>query len=172
MSEKKQGFAGLPTSVELVSLNRPSGCKRTKTLIIGLCLGALGAGGFALRMVASKLAVPVLPVQVATALCPQAKPVAPVKHSAIWDRLTERSATDEHKEHAIKWLVGAVRIQYVLSSFLALSSILMTRPELSRTIIWSLWVWTLVGTPLDHSTIICWKPSPLCMWFYASESSF
>jgi hypothetical protein len=172
MSEKKEDFAGLPTSVELTRLDRSPRCKRTKALVVGLCLGVLGAGGFVLRTIAPKLAAPELSVQTATALCPQAKPITPVKHSAIWDRLTERSATDEHKARAIEWLSGAVRVRYVQRSSLALSPILMTRLELSRTITWSLWAWIPVGMLLDHSTITYWKLSPLCTYFYASESSF
>jgi hypothetical protein len=156
MSEKKRDFVGLPTSVELVRLGWPSRCKRTKTFIIGLCYGALGAGGYVLQMIAPKLAAPALPVQAATALCPQAKPITPVKHKA----------------RTIEWLSGAVGVSYVLCSSLGLSPFLMTRPEPSRTMTWSLWAAIPAGTLLDHSTSICRKPSPLCMWSYTSVSSF
>ena len=107
------------------------------------------------QMIAPKLAAPALPIQAATALCPQAKPIAPVKHKA----------------RAIEWLSGAVGVPYVCSSF-ALSPFLMTRPEPSRTMTWSLWAAIPAGTLLDHSTSICRKPSPLCMWSYTSGSSF
>jgi len=110
MSEKKQILIGLPTSVELV---RPSRYKRTKVLVVGLCLGALGAGGFILRTIGPTLAAPKSLVQVATAKCPQTKPVTPIKHSAIWESIVEKSATDEHRARTIEWLSGAVRIRYV-----------------------------------------------------------
>jgi len=121
MSEKKPDFAGLPTSVELAKFDQPPRCKRTKALVIGLCLGALGTGGFVLRNIAPTPATPGLSVQVANALCPQAKPITPIKHSAIWDDLMGKSATDEHKARAIEWLSGAVRVQYVLRSSLVLN---------------------------------------------------
>ena len=108
MSEKKQDFAGLPSSVELIRHHPPFSHKRTKVLVIGLCLGALGVGGFFFRTLAFRDPS----VHVSNQLCPQAKPVAPVKHSAIWDTLVKRSASDQYKEHAIEWLSGAVRIRY------------------------------------------------------------
>lgn len=113
MSEKKQDFTGLPTAVELVGPNRSPRCKRTKTFAIGLCLGVLGMGGFVLRTIIPKLATPESFVRAENALCPQAKPMTPVKHSAIWDGLMERSTTDGHKARAIEWLSGAVRVRYV-----------------------------------------------------------
>jgi len=110
MSDKKQDFSDLPTSVEPVKLGSPSRSKRTKALAIGLCLGLLGTGGFALRSIAPKFAVS---KPHPTALCPQVKPITPTKHSAIWESFVERSTTDEYKTRAIEWLGGAVRVPYV-----------------------------------------------------------
>ena len=107
MSEKKQDFTGLPSSVELIGHHPPFSHKRTKVLVIGLCLGALGVGGFVFQT----LAVHDPSVHVSNQLCPQVKPVTPVKHSAIWDILVKRSASDKYKEHTIEWLSGAVRIR-------------------------------------------------------------
>lgn len=121
MSEKKQDLAGLPTSVALVRHDRPSRYKRTRALVIGLCLGALGTGAFVLRTIAPTLAVPELSVQVTSTLCPQVKPITPLKHSSIWKSLLEKSATDEYKAHAIELLSGAVRIRYLCCSSLVLS---------------------------------------------------
>ena len=112
MSEKKQGLAGLPTTVKPVGPARSHRCKRTKALVVGLCLGALGMGGFVLRTVLPKLATPEPPAQVGQALCPQVKPMIPIKNLAIWDRLVEESTTDEHKARVIEWLSGAVRVRY------------------------------------------------------------
>jgi len=148
---KKQDFAGLPTSVEAVRLERPSRSKRTKALVIGLCLGVLGTGGFVLQTGAPAFAVS---KPSATALCPQPKPIAPIKHSAIWEGLVEKSTTAEYKTRAIEWLSGAVRIQYVLS-VLDVESNSNTRSELNRTTTWDLWVLIPVGRFLDRSTIIC-----------------
>jgi len=121
MSEKKQYFTGLPTSAELAGLDRPPRCKRTKALAIGLCLGVLGTGGFLSRTNSPTLPALELSAQVANTLCPQAKPITPIKHSAIWDSLVGKSATDEHEARAIEWLSGAVRVPYVLCSSLALN---------------------------------------------------
>ena len=107
MSEKKQ-HSGLPSSVQLARPHPPFSYKRTKALVIGLCLSALGGGAFVLRT----LVVQESPGHVANRLCPQAKPITPVKHSAIWDTLVKRSTSDEYKEHAIEWLSGAVRVRY------------------------------------------------------------
>ena len=139
MPEKKQNLAGLPTTIEVSKLDRPCGHKRTKALVIGLCLGVLAAAGFVLRTATPTFTVLEPSVQAASALCPQAKPITPTKHSAIWESLIEKSATDEHKTRAIEWLSGAVRNRYVLWSSLAQNLILTTCPEPSRTITWSLW---------------------------------
>lgn len=111
MSGKKSDLAVLPSSVKLTKFNRPPANKRAKTLVIGLCLGALGAGGFILRTILPTLPFTESPVRVANGVCPQAKPITPVKHSAIWESLVERSTSDEFKERAIEWLGGAVRIR-------------------------------------------------------------
>ena len=109
---KKQDFAGLPTSAEVVGLNKPSRSKRAKAFVIGLCLGVLGTGGFVLQTGTPTFAVS---KPSATALCPQSKPIVPIKHSAIWEGLVKESTTDEYKTRAIEWLSGAVRVQYVSS---------------------------------------------------------
>ena len=49
MSEK-QDFAGLPSSVEFIRHHPPFSHKRTDVLVIELCLGALGVGGFAKKL--------------------------------------------------------------------------------------------------------------------------
>jgi len=121
MSEKKQDFVGLPTNVELIGSDRSQRCKRTRGLVVGLCLGALGMGGFVLRTIAPKFAAPEPSVYVGNALCPQAKPMTPIKHSAIWDTLVGKPATEEYKTRAIEWLSGAVRVRFVLSSSLVLN---------------------------------------------------
>lgn len=108
MPEKKLDRAGLPTSVGLVGPRPLFSYNRTRALVIGLCIGALGLGSFVLQT----LVVQELPAHVANGLCPQAKPVAPIKNSAIWDALAKRSTSDEYKERAIEWLSGAVRIPY------------------------------------------------------------
>ena len=114
MSEKNQDFAGLPANIELAVPHRPSKPKRTRVFIIGLCLGALGAGGFVLRTIAPTVGFPNPFAEVGTArLCPQAKAVTPIKHSGIWESLLEKSATDEYQARVIEWLGGAVRIPYV-----------------------------------------------------------
>ena len=139
MSEKGWNFADqqavvrLPSSTELVATHPPVGYKRTKAFIIGLCLGVLGMGGFVLRA----LAFGKSPVLVADGLCPQAKPITPVKHSAIWDTLVKRPASDEQKKRTIEWLSGAVRIRYASHRSLApeiISTICDTVPN--RTITW------------------------------------
>ncbi|KAF9646522.1 carboxypeptidase S, partial [Thelephora ganbajun] len=44
--------------------------------------------------------------------CPQAKPITPTEHSAIWESLLEKSTTDgEYRARAIEWLSGAVRVR-------------------------------------------------------------
>ena len=173
MSEKKPDLSGLPTSLEQgLRHDRSPRCKRMRTLLVGLCLCALGMGGFVLRTVAPELAAPELSANVRDRLCPQAKPMTPAKHSAIWDKLVEKSATEEYKARAIEWLSGAVRVRYVLYPSLALNRILTICPELSRTTTWILWVWTPVGMLLGRSTIISWKLSPSCMCSCASESSY
>jgi len=135
MSEKKRDFSRLPTSVEQgVRHDRSPRYQRTRTLVVGLCLCALGMGSFVLRTVTPELAAPELSVNVREGLCPQVKPMTPVKHSAIWDKLVEKSATEEYKARAIEWLSGAVRIRYVLRS--SLLSKLTICPELSRTTTW------------------------------------
>ena len=53
MSEK-QDFASLPSSVELIRHHPPFSHKRTKILVIELCLGALGVGGFVFQALASR----------------------------------------------------------------------------------------------------------------------
>ena len=116
MSDKKQDFAGLPTSVEPVKLGSPSRSKRIKALVVGLCLGLLGTGGFVLQSIAPGFAVS---KPHPTALCPQVNPIAPAKHPAIWESLVERSTTDEYKTRAIEWLGGAVRVPYACFLFLA-----------------------------------------------------
>jgi len=158
MSDKKQYFAGLPTSVELSS---PSRRKRTKALAIGLCLGLLGTGGCVGGTIAPGLSVS---KPHPTALCPQVNPIAPTKHSAIWESFVERTTTDEYKTRAIEWLGGAVRVPYVRYSSFAWNRILTTRSGLSRTITWTPWGWILVGRCLGRSTIICYMLSPSCMW--------
>ena len=173
MSEKEQGFAGLPTAVEFARLNRSPRCKRTKALVVGLCLGALGMGGFVLQTIAPKFATTEPSVQVENALCPQAKPMTPIKHSEIWNTLVEKSTTDEHKAQAIEWLSGAVRIPCVCSSkFSVLSWVPTTLLEPSPMITWSLWGLIPAGTPLDSSMIICSSLSLSCAYSYVSESSF
>ena len=138
MPEKKQNLAGLPTTVQVSKLDRPCGRKRTKALVIGLCLGALAVGGFVLRTAAPSFALLEPSVEAASALCPQVKPITPIKHSAIWESLVEKSATDEHKTRVIERLSGAVRIRYVSWSSSVLNLILKTYPEPSRTITWNL----------------------------------
>ena len=155
MSEKKQNFTGLPTTVQVSNLDRPRGRKRAKALMFGLCLSALAAGGFVLRTAAPSFIVLEPSVQATSALCPQVKPITPIKHSAIWESLIEKSATDEHKARTIEWLSGAVRIRYALWSSLALNWILTTCPEPSRMITWNPWAWIPVGMLLGRSTIIC-----------------
>ena len=105
MSEKKRD----PSSLELAKPHPPPIYRRTKALAIGICLGVLGVGGF----FSKTFAVQESPIQVAHRLCPQVKPITPVKHSAIWDALVERSASDEHKERTIQWLSEAVQIRCV-----------------------------------------------------------
>ena len=139
MSEKKQKFSGLPSTVDPIELDRPPGRKRVTTLVIGLCLGALGAGGFVLRSILPTSPAPESYVQVASELCPQAKSTTPVKHSAIWNTLVERSASEEFKERAVEWLGGAVRIRYVLDSSLMLEWTQTVRVEPSRTTTWNRW---------------------------------
>ena len=121
MSEKKQNFTSLPTTVQVSNLDRPRGRKRAKALVFGLCLSALAAGGFVLRTATPTFTVLEPSVQAASTLCPQVKPITPIKHSAIWESLIEKSATDTHKARVIEWLSGAVRIRYVLCSSLALN---------------------------------------------------
>ena len=118
MSEK--GFASLarPPSVELSKFNRRHYI-RTKSLVIGLSLGALGAGSLVLRTAFPALLAPWSSAQVANGLCPQAKPITPVKHSAVWDSLVEMSASDKYKERTVEWLSGAVKIRYVWRPLLA-----------------------------------------------------
>jgi len=117
-SDKKQNFAGLPTSVEPVQLGSPSRSKRTKALAIGLCLGLLGTGGFVLRSIAPKFAGSE-PHHDPAALCPQVKPITPTKHSAIWESFVEKTTTDEYKTRAVEWLGGAVRVPYACYPSLA-----------------------------------------------------
>lgn len=122
MSEKKPDFSGLPTSVEQrFGHHQSPRCKRMRTLVVGLCLCALGIGGFVLRTVTPELPAPELSTNVGGGLCPQVKPMTPAKHSAIWDELVEKSATEEYKARAIEWLSGAVGIRCVLCSSLALN---------------------------------------------------
>jgi len=163
MSDKKQDFTGLPTSVKHVELGSPSRCKRTKALAIGLCLGLLGTGGFVLRTIAPKFAVS-KPHHDPAALCPQVKPITPTKHSAIWESFVEKTTTDEYKTRAIEWLGGAVRVPYVCYPSFAWNRIPTTRSGPSRTITWTPWGWIPVGRCLDPSTIICCMLSPECMW--------
>ena len=173
MSDKKQDFAGLPTAVEPTGPNRSPRCKCTKAVVVGLCLGVLGMGGFILRTIVPKLATLEPPAQVENALCPQAKPMTPIKHSEIWNTLAEKSTTNEHKARAIEWLSGAVRIPYVCSSTsLVLSWVPTTRSELNLTITWSLWELIPAGTPLDRSMIICSSLSLSCACSCTFESSF
>jgi len=160
MSDKKQDFAGLPTSVEHVKLDSPS--RRTKALAIGLCLGLVGTGGFVLRSIAPGFAAS---KPHPTALCPQVKPITPTKHSAIWESFVEKSTTDDYKTRAIEWLGGAVRIPYACFLSLAWNRILTARSGPSRTTTWTLWGWIPVGRYLGRSTIICCMLSPSCMWF-------
>lgn len=115
MSEK-QDSAGLPSSFKPIRSHPPFNYKHTKALVIGLCLGALGVGGFFLRI----FDVQEASVQVANELCPQVKPIIPVEHVAIWDALVNRSASDEYKVRTIERLSGAVRIRYALCPSLAL----------------------------------------------------
>jgi len=115
---EKRDFAGLPMGVEHVRLDRPPRYKRKMVIVIGLCLGA---GAFISRTISPTFAALELSAQVANTLCPQAKPITPIKHSAIWDSLVGKSATDEPKARAIEWLSGAVRVPYVLCSSLALN---------------------------------------------------
>ena len=123
MSDKKQYFAGLPTSVKLGS---PSRCKRTKVLAIGLCLGLLGTGGYVGRTIAPGFSVS---KPHPTALCPQVNPITPTKHSAIWESFVERTTTDEYKTRAIEWLGRAVRIPYVYCPSFAWNRIQTTVPD-------------------------------------------
>ena len=121
MSEKIRDLSGLPTSVgKVVRQDRSPRCKRARTLVAGLCFAALGIGGFVLQTTTPKIAAPELSVNIGDGLCPQAKPVTPVKHSAIWEGLVENSTTEEYKAHAIEWLSGAVRVRYVSRSSLVL----------------------------------------------------
>ncbi|KAF9786336.1 carboxypeptidase S [Thelephora terrestris] len=108
MSEKQKGLLSM---FDPVKLDRPPSRKRVKTLVIGLCLGAVGAAGFALRSIIPTFAVQESSVHVANELCPQARSMTPVKHSAIWNTLVERSASEEFKERAVEWLSGAVKIR-------------------------------------------------------------
>ena len=169
MSDKKQDFTGLPTSVEPIKLGSPSRSKRTKALAIGLCLGLLVTGGLANpgEMDGKTVSKPH-----PTALCPQVKPIAPTKHSAIWESFVERTATDEYKTRAIEWLGGAVRVPYVCYPSLAWNIILTVRSGPSRTITWTPWGWIHVGRYLDRSTIICCMLSLSCMWSPPVRISF
>jgi len=161
MSDKKQDFTGLPTSVEPIKLGSPSRSKRIKALVVGLCLGLLGTGGFVLQSIAPGFAVS---KPHPTALCPQVNPIAPAKHPAIWESLVERFTTDEYKTRAIEWLGGAVRVPYGCFLFSAWNRILTAHPGQSRMMTWTPWGWIHVGKCLDRSTIICCMLSPSCTW--------
>ena len=63
---EKQDFTGLPSSVELIRYHPPFSHKRTKVLVIGLCLSALEVGGFVFQI----LAVRDPSVHVSNQLCP------------------------------------------------------------------------------------------------------
>jgi len=115
MSEKKRDFSHFPTSVEQgLGRDRSPRYKRMRALVVGLCLSALGVGGFVLQTVVPEFTAPELSVNVRDGLCPQVKPMTPTKHSEIWDKLVEKSTTEEYKTRAIEWLSGAVRIRCVL----------------------------------------------------------
>ena len=111
--DPEQDSVILPSGVDLANLDRPSRYKRVKALVVGLFLGVLGVGGLALHTIIPTLAFSNPPAQVTNSLCPQAKPITPVKHSAVWNTLVDGSASDNHRDRAIEWLSGAVRVKYV-----------------------------------------------------------
>ncbi|KAF9786338.1 carboxypeptidase S [Thelephora terrestris] len=111
MSEKRKSLSGLPLMLDPAKLDRSPSRKRVKPLVIGLCLGALGEAGFALRFIIPTSTAQESSVHVANERCPQARSMTPVKHSAIWNTLVERSASEEFKERAVEWLSGAVKIR-------------------------------------------------------------
>ncbi|HEX3641492.1 MAG TPA: hypothetical protein VHV10_09395 [Ktedonobacteraceae bacterium] len=120
MSKKTRHLSGLPATVNLVRPNHLPSHKRVKTLVIGLWLGALGAGCFILWTIIPTLAAPGLSVQLANQQCPQVKLMTPVQHFGMWNALVERSTFDKFREHAVEWLSGAVRVRFVLHSSLVL----------------------------------------------------
>ena len=176
MSEKNQDLAGPPASIEFAVPYRPSKSKRTRAFIIGLCLGALGTGGFVLRTIAPTFGFPNPFAEVATErLCPQAKVVTPRKYSEIWENLLEKSATDEYQTRVIEWLSGAVRIPYVYHSPMTSGWILTTHSSLHRTEshdhmgpVCADSRWEVSGPFHDHLV----KPFPSCACTYVSGSRF
>ena len=116
-SEKMRDFkAHLPSSADHTRFDQSARRRRVKTLLFGLCLVVLGAGTFVLRTAVPTLVALRPSVEAMNGLCPQAKPIKPIKHSAIWDTLVDRSASEEYREHAIDLLSEAVKIRYVFRS--------------------------------------------------------
>ena len=51
--------------------------------------------------------------------CSQATAITPSKHALIWESLLKEAAAKEYKNMVVKWLGGAIQIEYVRSPTLA-----------------------------------------------------
>ena len=47
--------------------------------------------------------------------CSQATAITPSKHALVWESLLKEAATKEYKNTVVKWLSGAIQIEYVRS---------------------------------------------------------